>query len=94
MADLNERFALLIQVKAIPFVASIGISTPSRRGKFSAEVGSRDRVILRISDVDIVQPELRLVIASGLLRLVSICNINIRISIVVEVKRAAAPGPT
>src|SRR5258708_27985075 len=93
VANLNERFAALVEVKPVLLVAAIGPAVASSAAEFIHQVTGSRHIINALLHEDIVQPKLGLVIPHRLLALEAVGNIDVWKSVIVEVEHAATPGP-
>src|ERR1043166_4901711 len=84
---------MLIEEKPVFFIAAVGPARAPGTIEFLREVIACDRVIDGFINKDIVKPELGFIIANRLPALESVCNIDIRVTIIVDVECAATPGP-
>src|SRR5438094_6146757 len=84
----------LVEVQPVLFITAVGPAAAPRASEFGHEISARRQVVLGVAHVDIVQPELGLVIPRGLVCLVAVGDVNVGKPIVVEIKCAASPRPT
>src|SRR5215472_10209967 len=84
---------MLIEEKPVFFITAVGPPLASSASKFLREVTVCSYILDGIINKDIVKPELGLIIANRLLALETVCNIDIRKTVVVEIERTATPGP-
>src|SRR5437867_6083784 len=94
MARFDKRTALLAEVQPVLLVTAVRPASGPCASEFRHEISARRQVVRGVGRVDIVQPELALVVPDRLFCLVAIGDVNVRKSVVVEIECAASPGPT
>src|SRR5215470_3414198 len=94
MPNLDELPALLIQKEPVLFITTVGPPLPSRAGRFLEEVFAGRHIVNRAVNEHVVKPKLPFIIADRFLRLQTIGDVNVWITIVIQIESRASPGPT